>query len=238
MNKRVLSYVGALLGGFLFTIPWILVYIYGEMLFSILATFIAYGALLGYKKFGGEINKDIKGVIISVSLIVITITTLIIIPLCLLYNEGYIVSFKNLKLIYSISEFKIIILRDLIVSIVFTIIGISGVISKLKSQVDEDVSNKKLGELEKVKIAFQKYNATNKYSAVDKYSILNLINNDKALFNRLLISQIIKKYHGKYYFSENTEKNTLYRFFSLYLKILAILIIIFILIFFLVYFSK
>ena len=238
MNKRVLSYVGALLGGFLFTIPWILVYIYGEMLFSILATFIAYGALWGYKKFGGEINKDIKGVIISVSLIVITITTLIIIPLCLLYNEGYIVSFKNLKLIYSISEFKIIILRDLIVSIVFTIIGISGVISKLKSQVDEDVSNKKLGELEKVKIAFQKYNATNKYSAVDKYSILNLINNDKALFNRLLISQIIKKYHGKYYFSENAEKNTLYRFFSLYLKILAILIIIFILIFFLVYFSK
>ena len=238
MNKRVLSYVGALLGGFLFTIPWILVYIYGEMLFSILATFIAYGALLGYKKFGGEISKDTKGVIISVSLIVITITTLIIIPLCLLYNEGYIVSFKNLKLIYSISEFKIIILRDLIVSIVFTIIGISGVISKLKSQVDEDVSNKKLGELEKVKIAFQKYNATNKYSAVDKYSILNLINNDKALFNRLLISQIIKKYHGKYYFSENAEKNTLYRFFSLYLKILAILIIIFILIFFLVYFSK
>lgn len=238
MKKRVLSYVGALLGGFLFTIPWILVYIYGEMLFSILATFIAYGALLGYKKFGGEINKDTKGVIISVSLIVITITTLIIIPLCLLYNEGYIVSFKNLKLIYSISEFKIIILRDLIVSIVFTIIGISGVISKLKSQVDEDVSNKKLGELEKVKIAFQKYNATNKYSAVDKYSILNLINNDKALFNRLLISQIIKKYHGKYYFSEKAEKNTLYRFFSLYLKILAILMIIFILIFFLIYFSK
>ena len=231
MNKRVLSYVGALLGGFLFTIPWILVYIYGQMLFSILATFIAYGALLGYKKFGGEINKDTKGVIISVSLIVITITTLITL-------ENKNPQRKNLKLIYSISEFKIIILRDLIVSIVFTIIGISGVISKLKSQVDEDVSNKKLGELEKVKIAFQKYNATNKYSAVDKYSILNLINNDKALFNRLLISQIIKKYHGKYYFSENAEKNTLYRFFSLYLKILAILIIIFILIFFLGYFSK
>ena len=41
--------LGAIVGGAIATIPWILVYVYGEMMFSILAALIAAGELYGYK---------------------------------------------------------------------------------------------------------------------------------------------------------------------------------------------
>ena len=233
MNKRILGIVGALLGGFIFTIPWILLYVYGQMLFSILAAFIAFGALLGYKKFGGIVDKKTPVIIVVVSLIVIVVTTLIIIPLCLLYRDGYIASWHNLEFIYNNDQqFKSGIIRDLVVSIFFTILGISGVISKLKQEVDPNyVSTQNVNlannqaNIEKVKNAFLKYHAMDKFSATSKENILREIDNDTKVFNQLKMQQIIKKYRGNYYFSEKAEKSLLYRFVILYVKIMAVIII-------------
>lgn len=233
MNKRILGIIGALLGGFLFTIPWILLYVYGQMLFSVLAAFIAFGALLGYKKFGGVVDKKTPIIIVVVSLIVIIVTTLIIIPLCLLYQEGYVVSWHNLEFIYNNNQqFKSGIIRDLIVSIFFTMLGISGVISNLKQEVDPNyvpTQNVSLANnqanIEKVKQAFLKYHAMDKFSATSKENILRAIDNDTKLFKQLKMQQIIKKYRGNYYFSEKAEKSLLYRFAILYLKIMGIIIL-------------
>lgn len=242
MSKRFLGIIGALLGGFIFTIPWILVYVYGNMLFSILAAFIAFGALLGYKKLGGPVDKKTPVIIIIVSLIVIVVTTLIIIPLCLLYREGFIVNLHNLETIYNMPKFEEGIIRDLIVSIFFTILGISGVISNLKQEVDPNyvpVQNVNLANnqanIENVKKAFMKYHAMDKFSATSKENILIEINNDLKLFKQLKMQQIIKKYRGNYYFSEKAEKSLLYRFAILYLKIMGIIVIIAIIIFFIVF---
>lgn len=233
MNKRILGIIGALLGGFIFTIPWILLYVYGKMLFSVLAAFIAFGALLGYKKFGGVVDKKTPIIIVVVSLIVIVVTTLIIIPLCLLYREGYIVSWHNLEFIYNNDQqFKSGIIMDLIVSIFFTMLGISGVISKLKQEVDPNyvptqnanIANNQ-ANIEKVKKAFLKYHAMDKFSATSKENILNAMDNDTKAFNQLKMQQIIKKYRGNYYFSEKAEKSLLYRFAILYIKIMGIILV-------------
>ena len=48
-NKKYLpGIIGALLGGLIASIPWILMYVYGEMMLSLLAIIIALGALKGY----------------------------------------------------------------------------------------------------------------------------------------------------------------------------------------------
>ena len=124
--------VGALLGGVVATIPWILLYIYGNMMLSILAFVIGYGALYGYKLFHGIVDKNTSWIITIVSLISVTVATLVVIPLWILHNQGYVISFEN-----TMSAFKSAILRDFVISIVFTLLGISGVISKIKQEVSE-----------------------------------------------------------------------------------------------------
>ncbi len=242
MSKRFLGFIGALIGGFLFAIPWILVYVYGNMLFAVLAAFIAFGALLGYKKLGGPVDKKTPIIIIVVSLIVIVVTTLIIIPLCLLYKEGFIVNLHNLKTIYNMPKFQEGIAQDLVVSVIFTILGISGVISNLKQEVDPNyVPQQNINfannqaNIENVKKAFMKYHAMDKFNTTSKENILVEINNDIRLFRQLKMQQIIKKYRGNYYFSEKAEKSLLYRFAILYLKIMGIIVIIAIAILFIVF---
>lgn len=127
--------IGALLGAFVATIPWILLYIYGNMMLSILAFVIGYGALYGYKLFHGVVDKNTSCIITIVSLISVTIATLVVIPLWILHNNGYVISFENLSNLYTMSAFKSAILRDFVISIVFTLLGISGVISKIKQEV-------------------------------------------------------------------------------------------------------
>lgn len=129
--------IGALLGAFVATVPWILLYVYGNMMLSILAFVIGYGALYGYKLFHGIIDKNTSWIITIVSLISVTIATLVVIPLWILHNQGYVISFENLSNLYTVSAFKSAILRDFVISIVFTLLGISAVVSKIKQEVGE-----------------------------------------------------------------------------------------------------
>ena len=63
-NKFFKGIIGSVLGAIIFSIPWILIYVYANYILSILAAIIAYGSLLFYKKFGGEITKK-TGVFIT-----------------------------------------------------------------------------------------------------------------------------------------------------------------------------
>ncbi len=134
-NNYVLATFGALLGGLIATIPWILVYIYGNMMFSALAIIIAYVALKGYRLCKGKEDKYLPIIITVVSIISVSVATLLIIPLAILSKNGYDASFYNLNILYSASEFKSAILRDYAIAILFTILGISGIIKGLKQQV-------------------------------------------------------------------------------------------------------
>ncbi len=167
--------IGGIIGGLIATLPWILMYVYGNMILSLLAIVVAIGVL-----------------------------------------------------------------KDYIISVIFTFLGISGVVANVKKQLEEGktenikasiensigvTQNKE--NIETVRNAFLKYNATTKENAVEKEKILKEIAlpNTKGLFNNLRMQQIITKTKGKYYFNETYANSMGKRFLKLYLKILGIILL-------------
>lgn len=140
-NKNyIMGIIGALVGGLIASLPWIICYVYLEMLWSLLALPIAWGTLKGYQLLKGKEDKKLPIIISIISIVVITLVTLVIIPLLLLAQEGLSSNLDNLRLLYDYSNFRSAIIKDYIFSLLFTILGISGVISSVKNQVEQNVS--------------------------------------------------------------------------------------------------
>ncbi|MBE6149687.1 MAG: hypothetical protein E7170_03060 [Firmicutes bacterium] len=137
-KNYVLGIIGAIIGGLIASLPWIICYVYLEMLWSLLALPIAWVALKGYRLLNGKEDKKLPIIIGAISIIVITIVTLVIIPLLLLGQEGLPANFEMLKVLYEFDEFKSAIIKDYIFSLLFTVLGISGVISNLKKEVNNE----------------------------------------------------------------------------------------------------
>lgn len=243
-----LGTIGAFLGAFVATIPWILMYIYGEMILSVLAIIIAAGALFGYKKLNGPIDKRLPIIISIASIVSVVVSTLVIIPLLLLKTEGLEMSIDNLEALYKFQEFASAITKDLIISVAFTILGISGIVSSTKKQIEnkEEVkinfnnanTNNMNKNIEEARNVFTKLNAMEKENAVSKEEILSNFENGngKQIFNSLKMAQIIKKYKGNYYFNESCANSTLKRFLILYAKMMfwiILVVVIFLLLIFL-----
>lgn len=184
-----LGTIGALIGAFVASIPWILMYVYGNMILAVLSILIAIGALKGYQIFKGTIDKKLPFIISVISLLVVIIVTLVIIPVLLIVKDGYTPTLGNLKLLYSYDEFSSAIIQDLLVSIIFTILGISGVVANINKQIrnsntplkeikisdtlsNPDVSTEQQKVIYNVKDIFIKYDALNKQNAIDKDTIL------------------------------------------------------------------
>ena len=51
--------IGAIIGGAIATIPWVLAYVYGNVMLSLLAVLIGAGEFYGYKIFRGKIDKKL-----------------------------------------------------------------------------------------------------------------------------------------------------------------------------------
>lgn len=137
-NKSYLTGIlGGLVGGFIASVPWILMYVYGNMILSLLAIIIAMGALKGYQLCKGKINKSLPLIITIISLICVSVSTLIIIPCLLLSKQGATVNIDTLKFLYSYGDFTSAIMKDYIISVLFTFLGISGVISNIKKQLND-----------------------------------------------------------------------------------------------------
>lgn len=140
MNEKksyVGGIIGGLIGGFIASVPWILMYVYGNMILSLLAIIIAMGVLKGYQIGKGKIDKKLPTIIIVISLLCVTVSTLLIIPLLLLGKEGLEVSFQNLETLYAYDQFMTAIMKDFAVSVIFTVLGISGVVANVKKQINE-----------------------------------------------------------------------------------------------------
>lgn len=217
--------LGAIVGGAIATIPWVLVYIYGEMMFSILAVLIAAGELYGYKIAKGKINKKLPIILMVIALIIVTVTTLVIIPTLLIAKEGIAVNLTNISRLYENSEFATAMMKDFIISLIFTILGASIVTANIKKQLEnndgQDVklnfnNKEKANEIKKatielIKPIFIKYEATEQGKAMLKDEVIAEIDDKrkaKYSFNYLKQMGIIKKYKGKYYYSEDDENGT------------------------------
>lgn len=217
--------LGAIVGGAIATIPWVLVYIYGGMMFSILAALIAAGELYGYKIAKGKINKKLPIILMVIALIIVTVTTLVIIPTLLIAKEGIAVNLTNISRLYENGEFATAMMKDFIISVIFTILGASIITANIKKQLENNegqdvklnLNNKeekneiKKATIELMKPIFTKYEATAPKKAMLKDEVIAEIDDKrkaKYSFNYLKQLGIIKKYKGKYYYSEDDENST------------------------------
>lgn len=133
----LIGIVGAMIGGLIASLPWILVYVYGDMIFSLLALPIALGAWKGYQLMKGKQDGKLPYIVAVISLLVITLATLVIIPMLLGTKNGLNFSFDTLDLLYQSSEFKTAIFKDYAISVLFTFLGIGGVLGQIKESVEE-----------------------------------------------------------------------------------------------------
>ncbi len=133
----LMGILGATIGGFIASLPWILVYVYGNMIFSLLALPIALGAWKGYQLLKGKQDGKLPYIVAIISLIVITVATLVIIPMLLGVKNGLDFSFDILELLYQSSEFKTAIFKDYAISVLFTFLGIGGILGQIKESVEE-----------------------------------------------------------------------------------------------------
>lgn len=244
-NNKKTSYItgilGAILGGAIASIPWVLMYVYGNMILSLLAVIIGAGAFYGYKLCKGRMDAKLPMIIMIISIVVVTIITFAVIPLLLLKHNGYYVSMENLKTLYQNSEWFSAIIRDYIISVVFTLLGASVVTSSIKKQllansenITLDLSNQgeqqklKNDAIEVIKPIFEKYNAVDKENTMTKEEVLAETEgpSGKIYFSFLKNSGIIKKVKGKYYYSVEDEDKKQKRKVNVWFIITTIILVI------------
>lgn len=244
-NNKKTSYItgilGAILGGAIASIPWVLMYVYGNMILSLLAIIIGAGAFYGYKLCKGKMDVKLPMIIMIISIVVVTIITFAVIPLLLLKHNGYYVSMENLKTLYQNSEWFSAIIRDYIISVVFTVLGASVVTSSIKKQllansenITLDLSNQgeqqklKNDAIEVIKPIFEKYNAVDKENTMTKEEVLAETEepSGKIYFSFLKNSGIIKKVKGKYYYSVEDEDKKQKRKVNVWFIITTIILVI------------
>lgn len=56
-NNYLKGFIGSLVGAIVFSVPWLLMYVYGGYILSILAFVIGIGSFKFYKMFGGIVTK-------------------------------------------------------------------------------------------------------------------------------------------------------------------------------------
>lgn len=155
-NNNLLGILGAILGAFVGAIPWILVYVYGNLMFSILAFIIALVSFKGYTLLKGKVTKHTPLIIGIISVLTVIISTVIIIPCLILLQKGFVVNMESLSALYNNSAFVSAIIRDLVIAVVFTMLGMSGVIAEIKklSLNEEEKQEVKEEEEKKQKRSF------------------------------------------------------------------------------------
>ena len=122
-NNRLIAIVFSLIGGLIGTIPWVLVYVYGNMIVALLALIIAVAAWKGYNLAKGKIDKYVPTIIVAISVISVTIATFVIIPALLLLKGGSTVTVATIKELYEYNSFASAIIKDYLISLLFTFLG-------------------------------------------------------------------------------------------------------------------
>ena len=217
-GSYITGIIGAIIGGAIGAVPWIIAYIYGNMMIALLAILIAGGAYYGYKICKGKITKKVTIIITIISIIIVALVTLLIIPVILIHTEGMNTNLATIQYLYQDEEFTSGIIRDTLIAIVFTAVGVAVVNSSIKKDLEEGVTNKeqtpeefakeKQEAISKIKPIFEKYNAVTKEHTIDKIELeaeLELNKIDKKLLTTLQSVEIVKKEKGKFYYNAENE---------------------------------
>ncbi len=214
--------LGAVIGGVVGIIPWILVYVYGNMMFSALAILIAVCEFYGYKIFKGKVDKKLPAFILGIALVLISLTVWVAIPAIIIAKTGLPINAQAFRVLYADSEFVSNLTQDFLVSAVFTLLGAGIVAGNLKRQLNEGKNDnltinmdaalieERKKAIDAVKPIFEKYGATSQEKTIMKEEVLAEIEDQSKsnqYFTKLKSAGIIKKHKGQYYYNEAGEAN-------------------------------
>ena len=245
-NRYVIGTLGALIGAFIGTIPWLLAYIFGDVIYALLSIVIVIGAFYGYKLTKAKINKKLPIILSIVSFIAITVTMLIIIPIILMNKSEIPLTFEYFTALYQTEEISSAIIQDYIVSLLFCLIVIGGIIVNLNKQIKHGVADKDIKivtqsvenerfskeDIETARDIFEKNDALSKKHSITKELIIEELQREfgtekgKQIFEYLKIEGVIKKSANKYYFSERAQKSPYYRYGFTSIKVFIIVLIV------------
>lgn len=201
-NNKFLASLSALVGALIFSIPWIFIYYLGYIA-SICAFIIGYGAYLFYKKVC-DIDSKAKYIIVTISVIVITFITFIVMPFMTAYLEG-----TTFNALYANDAFVTALVKDYIVSLIFTILGISTLLKKMNEEAKTDNTLTEEEKIKKLKSVYQKYNALDKEHTISEITVLKELDfADKLPFlTKMEKKGIIVSPFKKSYFDEEALTN-------------------------------
>lgn len=245
-NNYTIGIIGSLIGALVGSIPWVLMYIFANMMYAILAIVIVLCSYYGYKITKAKIDKKFPVIISISSFIAITITMFIIIPICMMVQNGVKISVETFQFLYSNNEFFNAISTDYLISLLFSLVVISGIIINLNKQIKAGVDSENIKliynevennsyskeDIEIVKEAFEKNEAMDKKHTITKELIIEELvrkfdeKKARGIFNYLKVQNIVKKKSGRYYFSEKAQKSVLYRYGISNLKTFIIILLI------------
>ena len=234
-GSYILGTIGAVLGGLVATLPWILTYIFAQnLVIPVLATLIPVGAFLGYKIFGGKVKKGFGPIVSIISILIIVLITTMLCPTILMIQAEYEPTWENLKGLYSETreEIRQMIIEDLAIGLLFTIVGIVIVLKFIRKQVRNALGEEILKaehqakkeilkeQTQAIKNAFLNFNSTNQENAIKKKVIIKELREifglkrkkAKLYFKNTKINGILKKYKGKYYYDQENEEEKLENF--------------------------
>lgn len=234
-GSYIIGTIGALFGGVVILIPWIIRYLFARRnfpttLLSMLSTILLpFGTYLGYKIFNGKIRKPCLKINALVSIGLIMIFTLILCPIALIIEAEYPVNFENWISLFSDlrEDARSLIVEDAIAGISLTIIGIIFSSKNIKRQIDKLLTEQeKIDLVEKPKEQLREkaeilkktcvtLNCMNKENAKKKKIILKELKSTynikrrkaKQYFSVCKIAKFLKRYKGKYYYDENDHEN-------------------------------
>lgn len=113
LKRYVIASLGGLIGGILFSLPWILIYTFSPISLPFFAFLIAPGINKWYRIFKGRVNKMLPKFIIGISIFILILIYFLYFPIL---NGG-------LSNVLNISYWQLM-MRETIISLICAIIGI------------------------------------------------------------------------------------------------------------------
>ena len=216
--KKISKYFTGILGGLIFSIPWLLVYVFFNLSVGYLDCLIVFGIILGYKLVNKDIYNDTKAriyLIISSCLIAL-LNVLVLMPIIVMIKKGAGVTLESFKVLYTNKEFLSAVVLDVILALLMVLApSIFFPVDFKNIKSDKPDIQTFIDELEKI---FNKHGATTKETAISKKIIKDDISNleiskfKKSFYMDTIKSGYIKATKGKWYFEpkKNTKKNQKY----------------------------
>lgn len=140
-GSYVTGIIGMIIGGLIATIPWVLVYVYGNIALPILSVLIAVGEYYGYTIFKGRPTKKLPFIIVVMSILIVILTSFIIIPVFSIMKEGFTISISLIKSLYASKSFISNTLKDAGIALVFAILGALLMYAYKKKEISEWANN-------------------------------------------------------------------------------------------------